>query len=232
MSPRRRSNPNAERRLHRGPAPAWRGNRVFYVAVEGEATEPDYLAMLNREFGSDHQFLIHPLYKRNGMTPTRVVAKALEQRDEVASGDGRVQLWALFDRDQHHEIPQAMRAARAGGVRVAFSHPSFDLWLLLHFTDVSGQQDGSSRIVHQKLRQCTGFETFDLHNDKSVSGPRAQALHGRYLDAVRRAKRLVDDCPSGACSASDGHVQSCDALRRDPSTDVWQLLVELGIAGR
>jgi hypothetical protein len=159
VSRRRRSDPHAERRLHRGPAPKWRGNRVFYVAVEGESTEPDYLAFLNREFGSEYQFIIHPLSKRNGMSPSRVVARALEERDEVVAGDPRVQLWALFDRDQHQDIPQAMRAAQDGGVRVAFSHPSFDLWLLLHFTDASGQQGGSSRVVHEKLRHSVGFQT-------------------------------------------------------------------------
>jgi hypothetical protein len=226
---RRRSDPDAERRVHRGAAPTWRGNRVFYVAVEGESTEPDYLAFLNHEFGSQCQFLIHPLYKRNGMSPRRVVERALEQRDEVAAGGDRVQLWALFDRDQHRDIPQAMRCAREGDVRVAFSHPSFDLWLLLHFTDTSGQQGGSSRIVHQKLRECAGFEAFDSHNDKSVTGRRAQALKGRHQDAARRAKKLIDDCPAGGCSASKGHASHCDPLRRDPSTDVWRLLVELGV---
>jgi hypothetical protein len=85
----------------------------FYVAVEGESTEPDYLAFLNREFGAKHQFIIQPLAKRNGMTPRRVVAKALEQRGEVLAGDDRVQLWAFFDRDRHQDIPQAMRDARA-----------------------------------------------------------------------------------------------------------------------
>lgn len=231
MSPRRRSNPHEERRIHRGPAPTWRGNRVFYVAVEGESTEPDYLAFLNHTFGSRHQFLIHPLYRHNGMSPSRVVARALEQRSEIAPGDDRIQLWALFDRDQHQDIPRAMRDARDGGVRVAFSHPSFDLWLLLHFTDASGQQGGSSRLVHQKLRRCPGFETFDSHNDKSVTGRRAQALDGKHADAVTRAKRLVGNCPTGTCSASSGHAARCDALRRDPSTDVWQLLVELGVVG-
>ncbi|MEV0604805.1 RloB family protein [Polymorphospora rubra] len=147
---------------------------MFYVAVEGESTEPDYLTYLNREFGAEHQFLIHPLYKRNGMTPGRVVDRALEQRDEIAGDDARAQLWALFDRDQHRDIPKALRDARAGGVRIAFSNPSFDLWLLLHFTDVSGQQNGSSRVVHSKLRQQPGFETFGVRNDKVslVPGPR------------------------------------------------------------
>lgn len=225
---RRRSDPNSERPIHRGPAARWRGNRVFYVAVEGELTEPDYLTHLNREFGSEWQFLIHPLYRRNGMKPSQVVAKALEQRAEV-TGDGKVQLWALFDRDQHQDIPQAIREARAGGVRVAFSNPSFDLWLLLHFTDVSGRQDGSSSLVHEKLRQRAGFETFGIRGDKSVKGRRARALEGRYAAAARRARRLPDGCLGGNCSERGGHADHCDPLRRDPSTDVWQLVVELGI---
>src|SRR5262249_11541771 len=192
-------------------------------------------AYLNKEFGPEHRFFIQPLFKRNGMTPRQVVARALEYRDEVGGGDtegdGRRdgQLWALFDRDQHHDIPAAMREARVGGVRVGFSHPSFDLWLLLHFTDVSEQQSGSSRIVHEKLRQHAGFETFDIHNDKSIGERRVDALRGKQGDATRRAKKLVDECPTGACSASDDHTSHCDPLRRDPSTNVWRLLVELGI---
>jgi hypothetical protein len=138
---------------------------VFYVAVEGESTEPDYLAYLNKEFGPERQFFIQPLFKRNGMTPRQVVDRALEYHDEVVGSDTnrddtRGQLWALFDRDQHHGIATAIREARAGGVRMAFSNPSFDLWLLLHFTDVSGRQSGSSRIIHEKLRQHAGFEAF------------------------------------------------------------------------
>jgi len=39
----------------------------------------------------------------------------------------------------------------------------------------------------------------------------------------------VDDCPTEACSAIDGHADHCEPIRRDPSTDVWRLLVELGV---
>jgi len=62
-----------------------------------------------------------------------------------------------------------------------------------------------------------------------VTGQRAQALHGKHTAAAKRAKRLIDDCPTGVCSASGGHATHCDPLHRDPSTDVWQLLTELGV---
>lgn len=171
---RRRSNPNVERRLQRGPAPRWRGNRVFYVAVEGERTEPDYLSYLNREFGREHQFFLHPLHRPNGMTPSEVVARVLEEH----GGDDQSQHWAVFDRDQHPDIPQAFRDARRYGVRVAFSHPSFDLWLLLHFIPVAEQQHGSSQWIHEKLRQQHGFERFGSASGTRRSRKRASS-HSR-----------------------------------------------------
>lgn len=84
-------------------------------------------------------------------------------------------------------------------------------------------------VIHEKLRRQAGFETFGARNDKSLRGPRVLALNGKQEDAVKRAKRLVEECSTGECSASNGHAAHCDPLRRDPSTDVWRLLVELGI---
>lgn len=226
---RRRSRPDQERPLQRGRTLRRRGNRVFYVAVEGELTEPSYLSFLNREFADAHQFQIHTLSRRNGLGPSDVVELARSKKDED-SGDEGSQYWAVFDRDQHPDVPQAMRAAREAGIRVAFSHPSFDLWLLLHFIPVHERQRGSSQWIHEKLREQQGFEGYGSGNgDKSVRGVRETALAGRHDVAARYAERLVDDCPTGQCRATTDHASHCDPLRRDPSTDVWQLLVELGI---
>jgi hypothetical protein len=225
----RRSKPNAERRLQRGAAARWRGNRVFYVAVEGERTEPDYLSYLNREFGQEHQFFVHPLYRPNGMTPSEVVTRVLEVRSNDERRD-QSQYWAMFDYDQHPDVPQAFRDARRNEVSVAFSHPSFDLWLLLHFIPVSERQCGSSKWLHGKLRQQRGFERFgSAGGDKAITEARVVALAGKHEIAARRAQRLVDDCPLGSCRASTGHAPQCEPSKRDPSTDVWRLLAELGI---
>jgi len=114
-------------------------------------------------------------------------------------------------------------------VKVAFSHPSFDLWLLSHFDSFSGAQNGSDDIVHKKLRRQRHYETFSDDGDKSVKGARADALTGREKAATKRAKKLMNDCPTPACSEKAGHADHCDPLRRDPSTDVWRLQVALGI---
>jgi hypothetical protein len=226
---RRRRDSSAERRLQRDSAHPWRGNRVFYVAVEGEQTEPGYLSYLNREFGPEHQFVLHPLYRSNGMTPSEVVARVLEERHDHEGS----QRWAMFDRDDHRDIPQAFREARRHGVQVAFSHPSFDLWLLLHFIPVSEQQHGSSEWIHEKLRRRHGSERFaSASGEKAITNSRIAELRGKHYTATRYAQRIVDDCPGGDCSALTGHAPQCDPLRRDPSTDVWRLLAELGIVDR
>ncbi|GGK64347.1 hypothetical protein Sme01_25730 [Sphaerisporangium melleum] len=233
-----------------------RGVRVVYVACEGESTEPDYLQYLNEQFGEggDHDrppFRIQPVYRKNGMSPLRVV----EAVREIAGED---EAWALFDRDQWDEIPAAIRVAAEARIEIAMSHPSFDLWLLLHFQPFGGAQSGSSKLVVEKLRRAAGTDAFkdydkrdDKRDDKSVRHARRDALKGRETKAVANARRLVASCPHGLCtpvnamtepigrdspaqspwqwSARSGHHEDCPVLGRDPSTDVWRLLTSLGI---
>jgi len=208
-----------------------RSQREFYVAVEGEVTERDYLEFLNAEFGDDGRFFIHPITRRHGMKPLGVVERAIDLLADLPDTDvaeGRAQVWALFDRDQHSCVAEAFAAAAPTAVHLAFSHPSFDLWLLLHFQNMTSAEDGSSAAVHTKLRSVDpAYASFGRTGDKSVMGAQTRALLGREGAAMRHARRLVDHCPSGACTAAGGHAASCPPLQRDPSTDVWRLLEAL-----
>ncbi|MBD3146961.1 RloB family protein [Microbispora bryophytorum] len=247
---RRRGRLDDERPLTRRPESRRREVRVLYVACEGESTEPDYLQYLNEQFGDGdgrerQPFRIQPVYRKNGMTPSQVVeaARAAAAEDEA---------WAVFDRDRWDDIPQAVKMAAESQIELAFSHPSFDLWLLLHFQAFSGAQSGSSKNVVDKLRQTAdAFRDYDKRGDKSIKGPRRDALKGLEHKAVARARSLIASCPQGECAparaepdragrdaqplpsnrwaARSGHAPDCPILRRDPSTDVWRLLVALGI---
>ncbi|MEU2842106.1 RloB family protein [Streptomyces sp. NPDC007076] len=233
------------------PPPAdTRAQRVLYVGCEGESTEPDYLNYLNERFGDGsltggRRFRIQPVYAKNGLTPARVVAQVQAKAEEDEA-------WALFDRDQHHDIPEALRLAAERGTEVCFSHPSFDLWLLLHFQAFGGKRSGSSEHVVDTLRQADpAFKNFDKRNDKSVKDGRRAALTEKESAAVSHARSLVAQCEHGACKAKStrkdryqwegaperpdpliphsGHAVDCPVLDRDPSTDVWRLLVSLEI---
>jgi len=227
VSRRRRTSADGNRSLHRTPGRS-RARRLFYVAVEGEVTEPAYLDHLNREFGERLGFQLMPLTAANRLKPCKAVAKVAAYARDIAEDRAGDQPWALFDRDQHVGIPEAFKEAAKAGVRVAFSNPSFDLWLLLHLSAFSGAQSGSSDVVHEKLRKYSAFVTFD-DRDKRLDAKRIDLLRGQEVKAANRARRLANDCATSDCSAQFGHADHCQRIDRDPCTEVWELLVELGV---
>ncbi|MFF3953756.1 RloB family protein [Streptomyces sp. NPDC001890] len=252
--PKRKSQKGEEKPLA-APAPPppaeTRAQLVLYVGCEGDSTERDYLEYLNKRFGDgslrkNQPFHIQPVTDAvKGLTPAKAVAA-------VRGKAGGYEAWAMFDRDQHHDIPQALKEAAESSTEVCFSHPSFELWLLLHFQAFSGSQSGRNKIVMEKLRQAhSAYKSFDGRGGKSVKGARRDALDKRESKAVERARSLVGQCEHGSCkanqakyrpyergnppkstmawSARSGHAADCPVLDRDPSTDVWRLLVRLGI---
>jgi RloB-like protein len=128
-----------------------------------------------------------------------------------------------------HNAAAALNAYKEVGI--AFSHPSFDLWLLLHFQSLTTPQGGSSIQVHEKLRGYPAFERFATRTSgsKSIGEARAAQLVPRTEAALRNARVLVKQCTGNGCSPSGGHAADCDPLRRDPSTDVWRLIESLGV---
>lgn len=205
-----------------------RQRQVIYAVVEGESTERDYLNFVAERFGGEPRaFDIHVLWKRKGLKPDEVAAWALEKLDEL-DDPKREQVWAFFDRDDHSRVEDSYAKADAAGVKVAFSHPCFELWLLLHF--VSGVQGAQrSKSVQDQLR---GAHKAFRDYDKRLEDAQRQALDGKEHDAARRAKTLIANCPSLGCTAGKGHAQDCRVLDRAPSTDVWRLLAELGVLSR
>lgn len=236
-----------------------RSQRVVYVATEGAKTERDYLDQLNEAYGrrpGKQGFYLHycdPGHS-DGLRPDEVV----EQVSSVAGPED--EKWALFDRDTEDNrdrvIPEAMREAHRRGVQVALSHPSFELWLLLHFKNWTSRENGRSGTIVKELRghkDAKGFEDYDKgsgERGKGLGGRRAASLLGKEKNAIRNARGLVTQCPHGTCSAKKadtapikpgasetyerwvartGHAPGCDPLKRDPSTDVWRMLAALDI---
>ncbi|MFI7875345.1 RloB family protein [Streptomyces salinarius] len=233
--------------------------RIVYVAGEGQKTERDYVTLLNHAYGERGKFFLNFAETRKGLRPTEVVDLV-----RASASDPGDEKWALFDRDtldnRDQDIPEAMRDAARYGVQVALSHPSFELWLLLHFQQFTGQEGGISDTVVQRLRahrEAKGFENYDTGSGdqgKGITEEQARTLTDpdkrRERTAVRNARKLVGMCAHGGCSGRDadhsvipgpgtetyeqwtrrsGHAANCDPLKRDPSSDVWRLLVQLGI---
>lgn len=189
-------------------------------------TEPTYADRIN-ELGRERRF--HLSVSRAGGSPRDLVDAAIRLRaDELPRVRDRrdprraPEAWCLFDRDEHGEVDVAVAKAARNGVQVAFSHPCFELWLLLHFQPFSVPLSGRCGDLAGRLRHQAGFECFDKH----VGQAEWSGLAGRSADARLRALDLVERCASGGCGPGD-HAVHCAPTNRDPSTDVWKLLDSL-----
>jgi hypothetical protein len=218
LSPnRRRGSGNLSRGAAR-PQQFRRGNRIFYVVAEGE-TEYDYFDHINREYGQDREFFIRtpaaPV-RRNGLKPSDVVTEAAT----VVRDTDIHEVWGLFDHDGRPDIDQVYARAKRRDIKVALSHPAFELWLLLHFQDFSpATQGGSNADIMKKLRNAHPAFADYPDDNKHINLERFKALteDDRIRMAVTRARRLsssfITETPSN----------------RDPSTDVYLLVESLGI---
>jgi len=216
----RRRDSNADRSVHRRPGPP-RDHRVVYVAVEGERTEVDYFNYI-KDTLADARITLHILAEPNGMN--RSTSSASWSTRMTRRGT----LGGVRPRSARRHTGGLQDRANRNGVNVAFCHPSFDLWLLLHFQSFSGAQSGSTVVVREQLNQYPGFEGFGAH-DKRLDARRVAALRGNEASAIRQGRKLAEDCPTTSCVSGPEHAEHCDPLNRDPSADVWRLLEALGI---
>jgi hypothetical protein len=119
--------------------------------------------------------------------PKTVVEKAVRLKKEAeaeavkSKDDGHQfrKVWAIFDRDDHPNIPEAFDQATANGIDVAFSDPCFEIWLLLH---------------HQDHRAAIARESLFKLCDKCMPGYAKKApfndLYPNYSTAKQRAVKL------------------------------------------
>ncbi|GAA2606670.1 RloB family protein [Actinomadura fulvescens] len=222
---------------------ASRRQKVLRLVCEG-FTERDYLTRLEDDHGEELSFHIvlspHKQPKK-GYKPLPAVEWAVQERRRLR-GKEKNNVWAVFDRDQHSDVDTAIRKAVDNGVKVAFSTPSFDLWLWLHLAPgVPPELSEDNDWVIKQLRTVKEFKDYAKQSGGRDSDDRPKRLNDTQLDkladkkkAVELARRLVRRCPSGFCDANEkpgfpGHATNCDPLRRDTTTDIYRILEALGI---
>lgn len=208
--------------------------KVFYAVAEGRITEYDYLTLLQNDFAERCSFRIdmpQPGSRSDDMTPSRVVehALAVAEEDNSRRRGQYEEIWAIFDRDEHPDVLAACDAVKAHPkIKIAFSNPSFDFWLLLHFRLFDVPQDGYNGDIHTRLAGCPGFAGFGPY-DKKITKMRADELRPRIGTAVKNARALAKRCADGRCAHRRGRAQQCRLLDQDPSTGMWCLLASLGL---
>ncbi len=124
------------------------------VVCEGKLTEKIYIEGVRRQ----HEIPSNLIQLVPGAgTPKTLVDRAVELKKSNAkahksgSNERFDEVWCVFDRDSFTCIPDALQKAAAHGIKIAFSNPCFELFLLLHFCECNA--DLHRDKVREKLKQ-------------------------------------------------------------------------------
>lgn len=162
-----------------------RDDARFIIATEDTFAPKQYFAAFQMP-----RISIEVVETNDGLSAARHVVARLKaihdeakRRDELQDND---QFWVLLDTDHWVDanhvaaFSRAVKEAEDMGFHVAVSNPGFELWLLLHVSDVGNVSDCAS--VEQELRRVLG--TYSKTNT-----PTARLMHGLEA-AVARARAL------------------------------------------
>ncbi|MFI6081422.1 RloB family protein [Streptomyces sp. NPDC051217] len=202
--------------------------RVVHVYTEGKVTEPEYIRAV-RQLGTlaDPKLTVDVHIANSSdegsqRKPLILVEKAVitlreKHREAKRAGVPKAmwpQVWCLFDRDQHQGVETALSRARKAGVMVAYSHPCFEIWRVLHLKAVSGSFAGVCGMAEQRLPS-------DWHQvPGGIKSVVPSQIEGRFEKARQRAREM-----------NASHPDHVVIAQRDPYTNVHEFIEDgLGIS--
>jgi RloB-like protein len=126
-------------------APTRLPKRKFVIFSEGKNTEPEYFRAVRRDLLG--ALVDIEILDAAGVPMT--IAEKARARAACSSPRGHRrssfekddQIWAVFDRDEHPNVAEAIQICRSAKIGVAFSDPCFELWLLLHHQNFDRPDD-------------------------------------------------------------------------------------------
>ncbi|MGW7364155.1 RloB family protein [Streptomyces sp. NPDC054841] len=188
--------------------------------TEGRVTEPQYIEIVRSraDVTGVEVRIANQSAPGSQRKPIKLVEAAVRLMREETRAAKRSKLgkefwpevWCLFDRDQHEQIQTALKQAEEGGVQVAFSHPCFEVWRLLHLKHVTGTFGGVCDMAADRLPFAGSAA-----NIKNVLPE--QIPEGSFAVARKRAKEM-----------NAAHPEHVPKVLRDPYTDVFEF-VEKGL---
>ena len=111
---------------------------TIVIATEGEKTEPDYFAYLDRIY-HDINIILIPANDGHSQ-PRQVLNNLLCKKQELEKNElNSFQYWIVIDHDRRPrtELETVMQDAKENQISVADSNPCFEAWLIQHFSTLT-----------------------------------------------------------------------------------------------
>lgn len=185
------------------------------ILTEGEETEVNYFSNIrdniNFRYRKNEIQINFPIKVQGLARSTSVlVNEAIKKKNAENFGD----VWVVFDKDDNEDFDSAIKLAKDNNINVAWSNESFELWILLHFQNLSA----SIGREHYKEKLNNHFRNENLnggHYDKNIKN--IYEITKDSVDiAIKRSKKLRKQFDDENVNLNS---------RRNPSTTV-DILVE------
>lgn len=165
--------------------------RTFLLAFEGSVTEPNYF----EDLFNDHKkkgliaMTSYVFVPHEHTDPNGVLNDLLNFKKDGFSSKNYDHRWIVIDRDKEggnggghtaENFNNAIVRAGVNKVKVAYSNPCFEIWLLLHFNyrDTAIHRDE----LYQKLKNIIGYQ-----KNSQIT---YENLKDNLDNAIRNAKKL------------------------------------------
>ena len=186
----RRIVPDLKRR-----APSLEPKRRFTLFCEGRNTEPAYFEAIKRAYRSAQIKQIDVKIERGVGVPYTVAQKAVafaksegltrNSRRKKDSFEERDEVWVVFDLDEHPQFKEAVARCDQQGIKVGYSIPCFEVWLILHEQEYTRP---NNRHQVQKVLQDLRSE-YDKRGSKILD---FDELVSRVEVAEQRGEKLLE----------------------------------------
>ncbi|OTE96209.1 hypothetical protein BCS42_08185 [Crenothrix sp. D3] len=195
---------------------------ILHIYCEGTKTEPNYLnGYLDTFFPTNRRLLkvikIEPTEKN---TPVQLVSVAMKAQKEFPDGDV---FWVVYDRESEQKYADKFHAtaydrAESKGIFVALSNVCFEVWLLLHFQDVTAQYNNYDDLRSSSALRTKCKERKMLDYDKGDMSIFSIFTKGDIELARRRAKKM------NALTEQSANASQTKPYQWNPYTDIYKLL--------
>ncbi len=180
------------------------------IALEDTKSSRFYI----KDLLKDKNIIPHIIFAKHIGTDPRSVLKAIEQFEKENPDIKYDKAWLVIDRDSFskNNFKGTLETARKKEICVAYSNECYELWLLLHFKDVTSYK--TREAIRRELNE-EFQKNFGLKYEKSE-----KHVYGMLIDkqdkAIQRAKKLIENIIS-----IDGQL---DPYNNNPSTKIYLLI--------
>ena len=141
---------------------------VFFIASEGERTEPDYFGIiLAKLYPNIRMVMLGETKNLRGNDPTRLKKRIQGNLREQINKIIQCEAWVVVDKDewtveQLNEVANWVKGEnhkkKPAFHGMALSNPCFEFWLLLHFKDENGEFDCDKCVSRLKRKYIPNYD--------------------------------------------------------------------------